>query len=117
MLKRETVDSTIKDIRNLFRREKENKAINDIILRGVRNVFMLEKHNKAIQYIILRDFRTLFENEEEEKNYYKPVSVSNFWSNNYIEYESNNDRNKTVSVEEYLNKIISYLKDIINYLK
>ena len=26
-----------------------------------------------------------------------------FWSNNYVEYESNNDRNKTLSVEEYLN--------------
>ena len=121
MLKRETIDSTIKDIRNPFRREKENKAIKDIILRGVRNVFMLEKHSKAIQYIILRDFRNLFENEEEEKNYYKPVSVSNFWSNfwsnNYIEYESNNDRNNTLSVEEYLNKIRPYLKDIINYLK
>ena len=99
MLKRETIDSTIKDIRNLFRREKENKAIKGIILRGVRKVFMLEKHNKAIQHIIPRDFRNLFENEEEEKNYHKPLSVCNFWSNNYIEYESNNDRNKTLSVE------------------
>ena len=117
MLKRETIDSTIKDIRHLFRREKENKAIKGIILRGVRKVFMLEKHNKAIQHIIPRDFRNLFENEEEEKNYHKPLSVCNFWSNNYIEYESNNDRNKTLSVEEYLNKIRSYLKDIINYLK
>ena len=99
MLKRETIDSTIKDIRNLFRREKENKAIKGIILRGVRKVFMLEKHNKAIQHIIPRDFRNLFENEEEEKNYRKPLSVCNFWSNNYIEYESNNDRNKTLSVE------------------
>ena len=99
MLKRETIDSTIKDIRNLFRREKENKAIKGIILRGVRKVFMLEKHNKAIQHIIPRDFRNLSENEEEEKNYHKPLSVCNFWSNNYIEYESNNDRNKTLSVE------------------
>ena len=49
-----------------------------------------------------------------KKNYYKPVRVSNFWSNRYIEYD---DRNKTLSVEEYLNKIIPYLKDIINNLK
>ena len=26
--------------------------------------------------------------------------VGNFWSNNYIEYESNDDRSKTLSVEE-----------------
>ena len=49
-----------------------------------------------------------------KKNYYKPVRVSNFWSNRYIEYDV---RNKTLSVEEYLNKIIPYLKDIINNLK
>ena len=41
------------------------------------------------------------------------MRVSNFWSNNYIEYESNGDRNETLSIEEYLNKVISYLKDII----
>ena len=38
-------------------------------------------------------------------------------SNNYSEYENNFDRSKTLSVEEYLNKIIPYLKDIINNLK
>ena len=38
---------------------------------------------------------------------------SNFWSKNYIEYESNIDRNKKLSVEEFLNKIRPYLKDII----
>ena len=60
--------------------------------------------------------RNLFENEDEE-NYYKPVRVSNSWSNNYIEYESNGDRNKTLSVGKYFNKIRPYLKDIINNLK
>ena len=42
-----------------------------------------------------------------EENYYKPVWVSNSWSNNFIEYETNGDRNKTLSVEEYLNALIS----------
>ena len=31
-----------------------------------------------------------------------------------MKYESKGDRNKTLSVEEYLNKISPYLKDIIN---
>ena len=48
---------------------------------------------------------------------HKPVRVSNFWSNNYVEYESNNDSNKALSVEEFLNTIRPYLKDIINNLK
>ena len=51
------------------------------------------------------------------KIFYKPLRVSNFWSNNYIEYESNDGRSKTLSVEDYLNKIRPYLKDIINNLK
>ena len=46
---------------------------------------------------MLRDIKNLFEHEKEEENYYKPVRVSNFWSNNYIKYESNGDENKTLS--------------------
>ena len=71
------------------------------------------KENKAREYTINRDVRNLFEKEKEY--YYKPVRVDKFWSKNCIEYESNGDRNKTISVEEYLNKIKPYL--IINYLK
>ena len=64
----------------------------------------------------------LLEHEEEKENYYKQVRASNFWSNNYIEYKSNGDGKKKLSVEEYLTehlyrKIRPYLKDIINNLK
>ena len=59
----------------------------------------------------------LFEHEEKE-NCYKLVRVSNFWSNNYIEYDSNGNINKTLSIEEeYLNTIRTYSKDTINNLK
>ena len=41
-----------------------------------------------------------------------------FWNNNDIEYESSDDRNKNLSVEEYLNKIKPHLRDtIINFQK
>ena len=87
-------EDIIKDIGNLFRLEKETKEIKDRMLRDIRNVF-----------------------QQEESNYYKSVRVSNVWSNNYIEYEINGHINKTLSVEEYLDKIRPYLKDIINNLK
>ena len=45
-----------------------------------------------------------------EENCYKQISVSNFWSTNYIEYN-------TLSVAEYRNKIRPYLKDVINNFK
>ena len=49
----------MKDVINLFRREKETKAIKDRIPRDIKNFF----------------------EHEEEENYYKPVRVSNFCSN------------------------------------
>ena len=64
-----------------------------------------------------RAIKNPFENEKEEGPYYKPVRPNSFWRYNYIEYERKCDRNKTLSVEKYLNKIIPYLKDIINNLK
>ena len=90
-MKKEIDDTTVKDKRNIFRLKKENEAIKNRIIRNL------------LQY--------------EEEDYYKPVRVSNFWSNNYIEYEINSDRNKTLSVEEYLNIVRPYLKDIINNLE
>ena len=39
--------------------------------------------------------------------------VGNFWNNNFTKYESNGDTNKHVSLDEYLDKIRHYLKDII----
>ena len=87
-------ENIIKDIGSLFRQEKETKSIKDRILRDIKNFL-----------------------EHEEGKYYKPVRVNNIWSNDHIEYESNGYRNKTLSVEEYLNKIRPYLKNIVNNLK
>ena len=67
--------------------------------------------------MVLRNIKNLFEFEKEEENYYKPVRANNIWSNNYIEYESGDDKNKILSVEEYLYKLRPYLRNIINGLQ
>ena len=103
----------IKDIRNLFRLKKE---LNYTAIRDIINQLTLEKETKAIKDRILRGIKNRFEHKEEE-NSHKPVRVSNFWSNNYTEYESNSDRSKPLSTEEFLNKISQYLKGIIDNLK
>ena len=72
---------------------------------------MLKIENKEIKDRIIRDIRTLFKQEDD---YYKPERVSNFWNNNYIEYESNNDSNKNLSLKEYLDKTKPCLKDRIS---
>ena len=66
--------------------------------------------NETIKDKIIREIKALFGQQEE--GYYRPVRVGNFWNNNYINYESDVDRNKNLSVKEYLNKIKSYLRDI-----
>ena len=91
--------------------EKENEKIKERKLRDVRTLFRLETEHKANKDIILRDIINLFENKEKE-NYYKIVRVNNFWSDNYVEYERNSERIKTLSIEEYLTEIEPYLKDI-----
>ena len=43
--------------------------------------------------------------QSEDDDYYKPNRVGNFWGSNYIEYESNADKKKNLSLDEYLQKI------------
>ena len=105
-------ENIIKDIRNLFRLEKEQ---NYTPIKGIGNFFKQEKETKAVNDRVLRNIKNLFQHEKE--NYYKPATVSNFWSNNYIENKSNIDRIKTLSVEQYLTKFRPYIQDITNNLK
>ena len=83
-------------------------------MKDIRNLFRLEKETKPIKNRIISNIKNLLKHEEED---YKPVKLNKFWSSNYIEYGSNTDRNKTLSVAEYLNKIRLCLKYIINILK
>ena len=101
----------IKDIANLLGLKKE---LNHTAIKDIRKLFRREKETKEIKDRILRDIKNLFQHEKEKE---KPIRVIYFWSNNYIEYETNGDRNKTLSVEEYFNKNRPYLTDIINNLK
>ena len=60
------------------------------------------KQNKGImQDRIVRGIQTLFKQKEED--YYEPKRVSNFLKNNYI--ESNGDKNRDLSLDEYLNNV------------
>ena len=106
-------ENIMKDVGNLFRLNKLWKETNDVAIKDLRNLFSLENKNKAIKDTIIRDIRNLFEYEED---YYRPVRVGNCCGNNYIEHKSKDDR-KTLSVEEYFNKIRWYLKDILNNIE
>ena len=57
--------------------------------------------------------RTLYESED----YYKSVMINSAFNDDYIEYESNDDKDKILSVKEYLDMIKQYSINIINNLQ
>ena len=91
-------ENIIEYVKDRFRLKQVQKETTDTSIKDIRNVFRLQKENKGIKDRIIRDNRNVFELEEGKVR-----------SNIYIEYKSKGDR-KTLSVEEYLNKIKPYLK-------
>ena len=73
------------------RKLKIKKQSEDKIIKKLRHSFKLKKENEPINGRIIREIKTIFEQEED---YHKLTRIDNFWTNNYIEYESNSDRNK-----------------------
>ena len=64
-------EKMIKDIRILCRLTKE---LNYTTIKDIRNLFRREKVTKAIKERIITYIKNLFEHKEEE-NYYKPVRI------------------------------------------
>ena len=51
---------------------------------------------------------------ESNEDYYEPKKIKGAFNDNYIEYESNGDQDKRLSIEEYLNMIRPYLSNTID---
>ena len=66
------------------------------------------QREKEINDRLIKEFE-----QEDDDGYFKLKRVSNFWNNNFIEYGRNGDRNKHFSLDETLNKIETYLSDIV----
>ena len=66
-----------------------------------------------IKYRGIRDLKDLFDLSISE-DYYKRIIVNSASNNNYIQYESKGDKDKILTISEYLDKIRPYLEDMIN---
>ena len=112
----------IKEIRrNLYKIENKMnlsktkiKEIDQNLTELRENIF---KHNKYydyddLEYKGIRDIRNLF--DEFDEDYYRPIKNTSAFNDNYMEYENNGDKNKNLSIKEYLYMIILYLSDMIN---
>ena len=69
-----------------------------------------------IKYRGIRDLRDLFDLSISE-DYYKPIIVKSASNSSYIQYESKGDKDKILTIREYLNMIRPYLLDMINDYK
>ena len=76
-----------------------------------RNQRKKEHNERLIKDRLIRDIRTLF--GQQQQDYSKSERVNNFWKNSYSEYESNGDKNRNLSLNEYLNTVELYLRNII----
>ena len=106
----------MKEIRkDLYRIKNEKSLSTQKIEKIEKNLSKLKKYHDYddIEYRGIRDIKNLFYLSIDE-DYYKPIKTNDAFNSNYIEYESKGDKNKTLSIKEYLNMIRSYLSDIIN---
>ena len=106
----------IKEIRrNLYEIENENNLSESNIEEINQNLTELEKSLSSIkkycdcddaEYKGITDIGNLF--DEFDEDYYKPIKTKSYFSNIYIEYESKGDKDKNLSLEEYLDMIRPY---------
>ena len=90
-----------------WKKTKETgKHSQDDIIKNIINLFKLKKEDEEIKETIIRNIEKSFEQQED-----------GFCSNNYIDHESDGNRNKTSSIKGYHDEFKLYLKDIINNYK
>ena len=70
-----TSKQTVYGRRKRLRKPKTQKQSEESIINSIRKK-KKENKDRIIKYRLIRDIRTFF--EEEEKDYYKPKTVSNF---------------------------------------
>ena len=92
--------------RNISEAEKEE---NDEYLRKLVRILNNKEKNSSknrddLNYNGIRDIEILL-GEISEEDYYKPIFVKSSFNDNYKYYESRGDKEKILSVKQYLNKI------------
>ena len=107
--------SNIKEIRKYFyEKEKgiENEEHEELKkvkkdLKRLQEKENLEKDNQ--DYVGIKNIKNLF-----EEDYYKPIKVKGAFNDNYTECKSRGDKDKNLSLEDSLDIIRPYLRDMIN---
>ena len=99
--------------------DNEKEEIYDHLVELVNTFDKKEEYKHSdhddLDYFGIRELENLFTNDDDnDDNYYKPVLVKSSFKNNYKYYESRGDKDKKLSVKQYLYMIMPYLSDLIN---
>ena len=101
--------------KNLSDKEKEKNY--DNLVELVNTLIKKEKYKyhdrNDLDYHGIGDMENLFDDVDND-DYYTPILVKGSFDENHKYYESRGDKDKKLSVTQYLHKIVPYLRDIIN---
>ena len=98
--------------------DKEKEEIYDHLLKLVKTLNKKEKNQYHDRddpdYYGIKDIENLFGNVDDDDDYYKPILIKSSFKDNYKYYESRGDKDKKLSVKQYLYEIMPYISDLIN---
>ena len=98
--------------------DNEKEEIYDHLVELVNTFDKKEEHKHSdrddLDYFGIKELEHLFGNTDNNDNYYKRALVKTSFKDGYKYYESRGDKDKRLSVKQYLYMIMPYLSDLIN---
>ena len=98
--------------------DNEKEKIYDDLVKLANTLDKKEEHKHSdrddLDYFGIKELETLFGDTDNDDNYYKPVLVKTSFKGGHKYYESRRDRDKILSVKQYLYMIMPYFNDLIN---
>ena len=122
--KKEKIEQYFKELEKKNISKKKLKKVKKHYEKQKKNKQYLKKLKKSLNksrkyydydhpdYEGIREVKKLYDKIDE--NYYKAVKNKGAFNDNYIEYESRRDKDKNLSLQEYLDLVRPYLRDMIN---
>ena len=77
----------------------DSKIGSDKKIKKIKKILYGPKNNKKNKNII-----------DQEEEYYRPIKINGAFDDNYIEYQNKGNKDKKLSIREYLNIIKAYLR-------
>ena len=102
--------------------DNEKEKIYDHLVELVNTLDKKEEHKHSdhddLDYFGIRELENLFTNDDyNSDNYYKPLLIRSSFENDYEYYEIRGDKDKKLSIKQYLYMVMPGLADLINKKK